>query len=65
MKVTEIVIGNKYHLKGDIINGYKDGKPYISPEEVTRKVTDVTGTYVSCECGRKFLINENLVIEER
>lgn len=58
--VKEIEIGQWYHLSGDIENGYVDGKPYTSHEEVTRVVTRVTDTHIICECGRKFLINENL-----
>lgn len=60
MIAKEIEIGQWYHLSGDIENGYMDGKPYISHEEVTRVVTRVTDTHIICECGRKFLINENL-----
>lgn len=60
MTVKEIEIGQWYHLSGDIENGYMDGKPYLSHEEVTRVVTRVTDTHVICECGRKFLINDNL-----
>lgn len=60
MTVKEIEIGQRYHLSGDIENGYMDGKTYISHEEVTRVVTRVTDTRIICECGRKFLINENL-----
>lgn len=60
MTAKEIEIGQWYHLSGDIENGYMDGKPYISHEEVTRVVTRVTDTHIICECGRKFLINENL-----
>ena len=62
MKVEEIEIGKKYHLKGDIENGYMNGIPFISPEEVTRVITRVTETRIICECGRKFLRNENLTI---
>lgn len=62
MKVNEIEIGQTYHLSGDIENGYFDGKPYISHEEVTRKVTRITDTQIICECGRRFLINEHLEV---
>lgn len=60
MTAKEIEIGKWYHLSGDIENGYINGKPNITREEVTRVVTRVTGTHVICECGRRFLINENL-----
>lgn len=62
MKVQEIEIGKAYHLTGDIENGYINGKPYICHEEVTRVVRRMTETHIICECGRKFLINENLKI---
>lgn len=58
--VKEIEIGKWYHLSGDIENGHVNGKPNTSHEEVTRVVTRVTDTHIVCECGRKFLINENL-----
>jgi len=62
MTVKEIEIGQDYHLSGDIENGFFDGKPFVSHEEVTRVVTRVTETHVICECARKFIINENLKI---
>lgn len=64
MKVTvkEIEIGQWYHLSGDLENGYKYGQPNICHEEVTRKITRVTDTHIICECGRRFLINKNLII---
>lgn len=60
MTAKEIEIGKWYHLSGDIENGYMNGKSNIDHEEVTRVVTRVTDTYIICECGRRFLINENL-----
>jgi hypothetical protein len=60
MTAKEIEIGKWYHLSGDIENGYMNGKPNIDHEEVTRVVTRVTDTHIICECGRRFLINENL-----
>jgi uncharacterized protein YlzI (FlbEa/FlbD family) len=64
MKVREIEIGNRYHITGDMENGFMNGKPYICREEITRKITRITETHIICECGRKFLINENLKIKE-
>ena len=58
MTAKEIEIGKCYHLSGDIENGYMNGKPNIDHEEVTR----VTDTHIICECGRRFLINENLKV---
>ncbi len=62
MTAKEVEPGKWYHLSGDIENGCMDGKPYVSYEEVTRMVTRVTDTRIICECGRKFLINENLKV---
>jgi hypothetical protein len=62
IKPEDIIVGTDYHLNGDIENGFWEGKPFISHEEVTRKVTRVTDTHVICECSRKFLRNENLII---
>jgi hypothetical protein len=64
IKVKEMQAGGRYHVCGDIENGFKDGKPYICHEEVTRVVTRITDTHIICECGRKFLINGNLKIRE-
>jgi hypothetical protein len=64
MKVQEIEIGKTYHLSGDIENGFMNEKPHISHEEVTRVVTRITETHVVCECGRRFLRNENLKITQ-
>lgn len=61
MNIQDIEVGKTYNLSGDIENGWKDGKPYISPENVTRKVVRITDTHIVCECGRKFLKNEKLV----
>lgn len=68
MKTTEVnkeLIGKYYHISGDLENGYWDGKPYICHENITRVITRITDTHVICECGRKFLKNENLEIVER
>lgn len=58
--IKDIEIGNWYHISGDIDNGTKDGKPYTSHDEVTRRIKRVTDTHIICECDRKFLINDNL-----
>lgn len=62
MKTEEIEIGKKYHITGEIENGYMNGQPFISHEEVTRVISRVTETRIICECGRRFLRNENLTI---
>lgn len=58
-QVKKIIIGGRYHLSGDIQNGSS-----VTHDEVTRKVVRVTDTHVVCECGRKFIINGNLKIDE-
>lgn len=58
-QVKKIIIGGRYHLSGDIQNG-----SFVTHDEVTRKVVRVTDTHVVCECGRKFIINGNLKIDE-
>lgn len=65
MKAPKIEIGKRYHIIGDLENGFMDGKPYICHEEVTRVITRITETHIICECGRKFLNNQNLKFEER
>jgi len=65
MTANKIEIGKRYHIIGDLENGFMDGKPYICHEEVTRVITRITETHIICECGRKFLNNQNLKIEER
>ena len=58
-QVKKILTGGRYHLSGDIQNGSS-----VTHDEVTRKVVRVTDTHVVCECGRKFIINGNLKIDE-
>lgn len=36
----------------------------VTHDEVTRKVTRVTDKHVICECGRRFIINDNLKIKK-
>ena len=67
MKTTEInesIIGKYCRISGDLENGFMNGKPYICHENITRVITRITDTYVICECGRQFLNNQNLKIEE-
>lgn len=58
--IHKVVIGCTYHLVGDLQNG-----SFVTHEEVTRKITRITDEHVICECGRKFIINNNLQITER
>lgn len=65
MKPTEVnenLIGKYCHISGDLQNGYMNGKAYICHENITRVITRITDTHVICECGRKFLKNNNLKI---
>lgn len=65
MEATEIIIGKKYDLSGDIVNGRNsDGTQRLTHEHVVRKVVRVTETRINCECGRSFVINENLKINK-
>lgn len=63
-EVNNIVIGKWYQISGDLENGYMNGKPYICHENITRVITRVTNTHIICECGRRFLNNQNLEIVE-
>lgn len=58
MKTKNIIIGVRYNISGDLQNG-----SYVTHEEVVRKVTRVTDTHIRCECGREFIINDNLKME--
>ena len=57
IKVKDIIIGEWYHLSGDLQNGN-----FITHEEVTRRITRVTDSLIYCECGRRFIINKKLKI---
>ena len=59
MKVTEIMVGLRYRISGDLQNGN-----YVTHDDVVRKITRITDTHVICECGRRCIINSNLNIEK-
>lgn len=59
MKIEDVIIGVRYRISGDLKNG-----SYITHDDVVRKIIRITDTYVICECGRQFIINENLKIEK-
>lgn len=59
MKIEDVVIGLRYQISGDLQNGN-----YVTKEDVVRKITRITDTHVVCECGRRFIINDNLKIEK-
>ena len=65
MNIKEIEIGLRYRISGDLANGhYADGTPRISHDDVVRVIKRITDTYVILECGRMFIINDNLKIEK-
>lgn len=65
MNVNEVTVGLRYRVSGDLANGrHADGTPRISHDDVVRKITRITDTHVVCECGRSFIINDNLKIEK-
>lgn len=65
MKIDEITIGLRYRVSGDLSNGrYADGTPRVSHDDVVRVIKRITETHVILECGRRFIINDNLKIEE-
>lgn len=59
MKIEDVIIGLRYQISGDLQNGN-----YVTHEDVVRKITRITEKYVICECGRMFIINDNLKIEK-
>lgn len=65
MKTNEIIVGLRYRVSGDLANGrYADGTPCIVHEDVVRVIKRITDTHVILECGRRFIINDNLKIEK-
>lgn len=65
MNVNEVVEGLRYRVAGDLANGrYADGTPRISHDDVVRVIKRITDTHVILECGRSFIINDNLKIEK-
>lgn len=65
MKANEIIIGLRYRVSGDLANGrYADGTPCIVHEDVVRVIKRITDAHVILECGRRFIINDNLKIEK-
>ena len=47
-----------------LIGRNADGSPRISHDDVVRVIKRITDTYVILECGRMFIINDNLKIEK-
>lgn len=61
MKVNDknVTVGVRYRISGDLLNGSS-----ITHDDVVRIITRITENYIICECGRRFLRNNNLLIEE-
>lgn len=57
VQITDLKKGIRYRFKGDLQNG-----SFVTKEDVVRKISYITDTHVVLECGRKFIINENLDI---
>ncbi|RHJ76894.1 hypothetical protein DW103_16455 [Parabacteroides sp. AM08-6] len=65
MNINEVVVGLRYRVSGDLANGrYADGTPRISHDDVVRVIKRITDTRMILECGREFIINDNLKIEK-
>lgn len=64
--------GNYYRIRGNMINGHHgldaEGNPipFIQLADYTRRITGVNHEKgkLYCECGRVFLIDGDLVLEE-
>ena len=55
--LSDVVPGLRYRVEGDLQNG-----DFVTHEEVTRKIAFITKKHIVLECGRKFIINDNLKI---
>lgn len=65
MNANEVIVGLRYRVSGDLSNGrHADGTPIISHDDVVRVIKRITDTHVILECGRIFIINNNLKIEK-
>ena len=65
MNVNEVTVGLRYRVSGDLSNGrHADSTPRISHEDVERVIKRITDAHVILECGRMFVINDNLKIEK-
>ena len=64
MKTSDIIIGKRYRISGNIRNGRKaDGSANFNHDDVVRKIVKVTPDYIICECGRKFIVDSKLNVE--
>jgi len=63
---------NYYRIRGNMKNGYngldESGKPVLNihPADYTRRITNINYEkgMLYCECGREFLIDDNLRLDE-
>ena len=72
VKIEDIEIGKKYGLIGWIYNGYSDyskifphlgnkAYPFLSREDVSRRIIKVYDNKIKCECGRIFIADATYV----
>lgn len=59
VNIKKVTVGVRYRISGDLQNG-----SYITHEDVVRVIARITDKHIICECGRRFLRNNNLLIEE-
>ena len=65
MNVNEVTVGLRYRVSGDLSNGrHADCTTRISHDDVLRVINRITDAHVILECGRMFVINDNLKIEK-
>ena len=57
LKIKDLVCGISYRFSGDVQNG-----DFITHENVIRKLRSITSTHLVLECGRRFIINKNLIV---
>ena len=64
--MTKIVFNKEKHYRvmGNMQNGHIDGKPHICKESITRRIKYVKDEKLYLECGRVFLIDNELDIKE-
>jgi hypothetical protein len=64
--MTKIVFNTEkhYRIKGNLENGRVNGKAYICKEEIVRRIKYEKNNKLYLECGRIFLIDNDLELEE-
>jgi hypothetical protein len=56
--------GKTYLFTGLIKNGWCNGVEQLTHESVSRKYKYMDDKTITLECGRKFVIDDNLIIQE-